>query len=351
MAETKKIRELDLITMAMIVIKEKKQLALYGFIGAVVGVLIALSIPKTYLSDTSLAPEFNSGSGMSLSGSLADLASSFGVDIGGGGKMDAIYPDLYPSIISSTDFLMDLYDVPVALMDDPSPRSYYHHIKKEAKFPFWYYPSIWMSELKAKMTAAEVGGEGNSLVVSKKDWEVIKQMRDMIICSVDRKSSVITIAVLDQDPLVAAAMADTVRQRLQDYIIAYRTNKAKLDIDYYTQLLSNAKIDYDKARDIYVHFADSHKSISTVSSRSENEALENDMQLKYSIYTQTSAMLKQAESKFQERMPAFTILQRPVTPMKPTNLPRSIVVLLFAFMGCAVCAVKILFFTTFRKDL
>lgn len=348
MNEQKKITEFDIIGMVLKVWKERKKVILWGFIGGVIGVVVAFSIPRFYVSETALAPEF-SGGGMSMSGSLAELASSFGVDLGGSGSMDAIYPDLYPSIISSTDFLMSLYDVPVSTMDNPEPRTYYYHVQKEFKFPFWDYPKVWFSQWKKRLLPPPGGGEGNNLVVSRHDWEMIRQFRDLVICSVDRKSSVISIAVCDQDPLAAAAIADTVRQRLQDYITEYRTNKALLDIEYYRNLLADAKQQYDSARIEYVKYADAHKTMNLVSYQARLEELENDMQLKYSIYTQTSTMLKQAEAKLQERTPAFTILQRPVTPMKPASMPRIVVAILWAMLGGAACAAKIIFFPSKNK--
>ncbi|MBP5764785.1 MAG: chain-length determining protein [Bacteroidales bacterium] len=348
MSEQKKIGEFDIIGMFLKVWQERKKVILYGFIGGVLGIIVAFCLPRYYVSETALAPEF-SGGGMSMSGSLADLASSFGVDLGNTTTMDAIYPDLYPSIISSTDFLMALYDVPVCTMKDPSPRTYVHHIRKELAFPFWDYPKIWFARWKKSLLPPPGGGEGNRLVVSRDDWETIRQLQDMIICSVDRKSSVISIMVCDQDPLVAAAMADTVRLRLQDYITGYRTNKAQLDIDYYTALLADAKLQYDSARMEYVRYADAHKTMNLISYQARLDELDNDMQLKYGIYTQTNTMLKQAEAKLQERTPAFTVLQRPVTPMKPSSMPRIVVAFLWAVLGGMICAARILFFPVLFK--
>lgn len=42
-----------------------------------------------------------------------------------------------------------------------------------------------------------------------------------------QKTSVISISVMDQDPMVAAILADTLQSRLQQYITEYRTKKQK----------------------------------------------------------------------------------------------------------------------------
>ena len=51
----------------------------------------------------------------------------------------------------------------------------------------------------------------------------------------------ITITVQDQDKLICATMADTARVKLQDFIIEYRTRKAKTDLDYYTKLTKRSQ--------------------------------------------------------------------------------------------------------------
>ena len=110
-------KEIDIIALAEKVIKNWKQLLLCISIGAVIGVIVALNTPKTYKAEVMLAPELNSG-GIGLNDNIADMASNFGIDLGSKSNMDAIYPELYPDVFASTDFLMGLFNVPVRLKDD-----------------------------------------------------------------------------------------------------------------------------------------------------------------------------------------------------------------------------------------
>ena len=77
----------------------------------VLAVIYAFSIPKEFTADTKLAPEFTSGNGL---GSLGGLASMAGIDLS---KMtaeeDALFPDLYPEIIQSTEFINNLLSMQV----------------------------------------------------------------------------------------------------------------------------------------------------------------------------------------------------------------------------------------------
>ena len=60
----------------------------------------------------------------------------------------------------------------------------------------------------------------------------------MITASVDKKTSITSITVTLQNPRVTAVVADSVVKKLQEYIINYRTFKAKEDCLYLEKLFS-----------------------------------------------------------------------------------------------------------------
>jgi capsule polysaccharide export protein KpsE/RkpR len=122
---------------------------------------------------------------------------------------------------------------------------------------------------------------------------------------VDKKTSVISITVTDQDPLIAALIADSAKQRLQTFITNYRTNKARNDLSYMEKLYNEAKEQYSRARQLYASYSDANQELLLESYKSKEEDLENEMQLKYNIYTQVTEQLQLAKAKVQERTPAF----------------------------------------------
>ena len=341
--ENIKTREIDVVAVFKVLLKQWRYLARFAAVGAVVGVIVALCTPKSFTASVTLAPEMNSG-GIGLSGNLADMASSFGIDIGGKSSVDAIYPELYPDIFATTDFLLSLYDVPVRLKEDDTVRKYIDHFKKDLKIPFWNYPKIWI----AQMLTPKEGNNGKNgardpFRLSKEDDQIIEGMRNSIICTVDKKTSVININVIDQDPLVAAIMADTLQRRLQLYITEYRTKKARNDYDFYKKLSQQLRLDYERSREIYTSYADANQGVQLQSLQVKIEELENNMQLKYDNYKNSLELMRQAHTKIQERTPAFVILERPLMPHKASSAPRALIVLLWIFLFVVVGAAKVLY--------
>lgn len=94
---------------------------------------------------------------------------------------------------------------------------------------------------KDTLQSKSKGTAMNAFQMSKKDYDLVQGLKQKITCNVDKKTEVITISVQDQDPLVSAIMADSVRQHLQNFIIQYRTNKARIDVQHYLKLTKDAK--------------------------------------------------------------------------------------------------------------
>lgn len=347
MDEQKKTKEIDVVAEAKKVLKEWKLLLKMMGVGAVVGIIVALATPKEYTANVVLAPEMSSG-GLGMSESLGNLASSFGIDLGSKTSADAIYPELYPEIFASTDFVLNLFSVPVRLKEDNSVKTYREHLLKDTKTPFWRYPMIWVKNLlKEKPKAGD--SKKDPFKISKEDDKLCEVIRGSISCLVDNKTSVITIGVQDQDPLVAAIMADTLQSRLQEYITNYRTKKARIDYDYYKKLYKESKAEYIKAQQLYASYSDANQDVMLQSFKAKTDNLENEMQLRYNTYNQMAAQLQVAQAKIQERTPAFTIIEKATMPHKASSTPRVLIVVLYMFLGCVVDSIWVCFARDFMK--
>ena len=144
---------------------------------------------------------------------------------------------------------------------------------------------------------------------------------------------VITINVTDQDPLIAATMADSVQERLQDFITDYRTRKARVDLAYSQKLYKEAEERYEKARRSSAASNDANRRVFLDRVRSEQVKLNNEMNLKYQAYSLVAEQLRLAEAKVQEETPAFTLLQPATVPVRKAGPARARTCLIFLFLA------------------
>lgn len=349
------VSEIDIIGMLQKVLRRWKLLCIYMLVGAVVGVVVALNTPKWFKANVVLAPELISGS-MGLSESLSDMASSFGLDLGGKGKqsMDAIYPQIYPDLFASTDFIIPLFSVNVVTKDGQK-KTYLDHLVQDLKIPFWQKPKLWVltavKKLKERNAAPGTTGIGkmNPFRLTEDEEQIVDMVRGSIGCQIDKKTNVINISIADPDPQVAAIMVDTLQVRLQAYITQYRTKKARADERYYTKLQQESKEAYLKAQKAYADFADSNQDAILASVRSQEDELENEMQLKFNVYSQIQTQVQQARAKVQEQTPAFTIIEKATVPNKPSSTPRSMILLLFVVLSACLHVVWVLIISPARQ--
>ncbi len=341
--EEKNNKEIDLFASISKILKGKKTVALFVLVFSIWGIIVALTNPKSYTSEVVLAPEMNTG-GIGLSESLSSMASTFGIDLGGKTAMDAIYPEIYPTVIVSSDFIISLLDVQVYLLNDSTQRSYYHHIANEQKKSLTgsIMGSI-MSLIPQKDEHAKNGNIINPTHLTTKQENVINTIKNNIKCIIDGKTRIITIGVTDQDPQVAQIIGDTVQKRLQSYIIKYRTKKANNDLNFYKKLQSKSYMEFKQAQQKYTNYVDAHRNIILSVAETKMEELENDMQSKFNIYNNFTMQVQQATAKVQEHTPAFTIIQKPVVPNRASSTPRSIIVLLYTIFGGIIGAGWVLF--------
>ena len=124
--------------------------------------------------------------------------------------------------------------------------------------------------------------------LSRKELQKIETLKNMIIVTVDKNTSMTSVTVTLQNPKVAAIVADSVVGKLQEYIITYRTSKAKEDCLYLEKLFKERQQEYYIAQKEYANYMDSHDDIILQSVRTEQERLQNDMNLAYQVYSQVS---------------------------------------------------------------
>ena len=311
--------------------------------------IYALSIPNYYQCTVKLSPEL---SGSRAAMGLSSLASSFGFNIGQGTAgmgTEALFPTLYPDLVNSTDFKTSLFNVPVTIEGNKKKgtpdrtMSYYDYLQDEQKSPWWSSviaaPFKALAWLLAPKDTDEVKPALNPFRLTKKQALIVKALDRKVVCDIDKKTMVISIQVTDQNPVIAATMADTVQQRLQDFITDYRTKKVKVDLDYYKKICEENKAKYEDARQRYSEFVDANQYIILQTVRQQQTDLENEMQFQYNAYSQIASQLIAAEAKVQEETPAFTRLQSATVPTQkagPSRAKMCLVFLFLAFIGTTV---------------
>lgn len=352
-----KEQEIDLMEYARKLWESRKTLLIASGIAAVLGVVIALTTPRQYTVTVTLAPE----SGKSGGGSLSGIASMLGM--GGfsmGSDADALNVMLYPNIVSSTPFILDLMDTPVKTIDEEQPDTtltgYLTEYTKKSlmstviSLPFKAIGGV-ISLFKAEEPEVTGPGTIDPFQLTKDQSKIAEGIKKLIVANVDKKTGITTVSVTMQDPMVAAMLTDTVLLKLKQYITKYRVSKAEDDCKYWENLNNQRRDEYYAKQKEYAEYVDANKNVVLQSVQIEQERLQNDMQLAYQVYSNVATQLQMARAKVQEAKPVFAIVEPASVPLKTSGTSRAMTVIGTIFLIVAGTAVWILFGKDFLSQL
>ncbi len=348
-------KEIDLVELFKQLLKRKKTIGIWCLVGFVLGIIIAFSIPKEYETSVTLAPEIN-GQGKT-SGNLGALAAMAGVR-NNSGDGDAVSPQMYPDILKSVPFSLSLLNIPLTDKEGKRKFTLAEYLENDTKSPWWSAimsaPGMILSALKSDDDEDETTGvetQGGPIRITKDESKLIKALDGCISSSVDAKTMVISISVRMQDPVVSAIVADSVVNRLKEFITQYRTNKAREDLRYAEKLNREAKEVYYAAQQRYANYLDTHEGIALYSARTMRDRLENETTLAFNVFNQTSQQVQVAKAKVQEVTPVYATIEPATVPLKPVA-PRKVMILAgFIFLAFVGACAWILFIQPFVQNM
>lgn len=329
--------EIDWMEILRKIIAIRKTLYKAAGVGVVLGIIIALSIPKQYTVTVTLSPEMG---GDKAGGGLASLASSFLGGAATSNSPDALNATLAPDIVTSTPFILELFNTRVQTLDGELDTTLVAYLD-EQKQPWWGYikaaPGMAIEAIKSLFTEEiDTASVLNPFQLTKEEYLKVKKLREVITADVDKKTAMTTVTVTLQDPKVTAIVADSVVGKLQQYIIDYRIKKAKEDCAYLEELYKERQQEYYQAQSKYAHYFDTNRNIAFQSVRAEQERLQNDMNLAYQVYSQVAQQLQVARAKIQEEKPVFAVVEPATVPLQPSGTSRKIIFIGIVFL--AVCS-------------
>lgn len=288
------------------------------------GIIYALLAREEFKAQGRILPEIQGKGGSGLS-QFAGLASLAGVDLNsvGGSGMDAVRPDLYPDVITSTPFYLKLLEIQVHTKENKKMtfEKYYHSVIEEGQEP--------EKELLEKYPVKVEG----IIVVNRLSEIRLKNLRERISAEIDSKSGVITITSKMPDPVVASEVAKFAMEYLMTYVKNYRTEKLRRDVDYLGKQVDNSRGKYYSTQEQKARYNDQFQDIRLQSADVKRERIESEYRLSSSFYNELLKKYEEAKFKLHQETPIFQVLEPPVVPVLNAEPRRVVIVLASLFLG------------------
>ena len=319
--------EIDLIELLKTVWNGRKQIIIISFVFVLVGISTALLLPVIYSSSTTF---INSQTESSSASGLSGVASLVGINLSGKSSGSEIPPTMYPQIGESVEFKRTLLD---SYIDE----------KGQVK----------LGDFLANYNSIEksVTENSNKLFISEFENELFDVMNDVISISVDQKAGFVTISANMPNSEYAANTCINAREILQKIIIDSRIKSAKQKLEYSEKQLASKRIEFEEIQNKLAYFNDSNINLVTSSVINERDKLEAEFQIINAVMIELSKQVEQRKLQVSEDTPVFSIVKEASMPVKRSSPKRTLVVLIFGFVGIIVSVFYILIKDPFKQIL
>jgi uncharacterized protein involved in exopolysaccharide biosynthesis len=328
-----------------------KRIIFYSLIASCfLGLIIGLVTPEKFTASVSFVPQI-SGQNQSAGG-LSGLAKLAGIDLGSISESDELSPYVYPLIINSIPFQLDLMHSPLNFTGFEKPFSIYKYlieINTPSFFSLLKKYTIGLPSLILKAFKKENDSQGFDLSGSKVIYKFTEQekqvsliLEEIINLNINEKDSYISLSSTFDQPLVTAQLTEKVMTLLQDHITQIKISKAKDNLSFLKERMKEKELGFKKVQQELVKFSDKNKDVTSVMSSMKQQNLQSEYSLAFGVYSELAKQIEQAEIQVKKDTPILTIVQPVEVPDKRSSPKRLLNLIILMFLSIIISSSWIL---------
>ena len=348
--------EIDLLELTKTIWNGRKTILKTILIAGIIGVIIALLSPKEYTATTTIVPQTSSST--SKLGGLSSLAAMAGFNLDNVTSGDILSPTVYPEIVSSVPFQMELMNTSFTVKSVNHPISLYEYYTEIAnkqlssligKYTIGL-PGVVISAIKGDSDQKTISENKGPIALTKKQEEVRKMIADQVTINLDSKQGFITLQAAFPEAMLSAQVADQARELLQKYITRFKIEKASDKLSFIEQRFEEKKKEFEKAQIRLASFSDQNKNVTSAVARTEESRLQGDYTIAMNVYNELAKQLEQAKIQVKEETPVFSILEPAMVPREKSKPKKLMIVAIWLFLG-VIIGTGMLFGKVYLKDI
>lgn len=314
--------------------QNRRTLYTSALIAFFIGIFFVIFTPRLYKTQVSLLAESSSNSAasglLSSLGGLSglDMGSLIGLDMGGSGSV-ALTPDLYPEVVKSTTFLIEILQQSIYLPKKDLTITVSDYLENYTKpnISAWGGFLLNLFNSKGEHNPIQPKVEGEPLSLSQNHIDLINALSDNIEIKVIKsgggltggESKIIKVSVELQDPYVSALIAEKVIASLKEYIINYHTSKAKKDLIFIEARYNEAQTRYYDTQKVLADYDDSNINVILATAHTKRNKLATENSLASNLYKGLAQKLEQSKILVQDRTPVFTVIEPAKIPLRKSK--------------------------------
>lgn len=169
--------------------------------------------------------------------------------------------------------------------------------------------------------------------LSKEEFEILKSIGESVSLSADVKEGTLTLTSTMPEAIAAAQLGQSALTMLQSYITKYKIEKAQDQLDFIQERFEVKKAEFEQAQINLAIFRDRNKFMSTAIAKTEEERLQSEYQITFSVYNELAKQLENAKIQVKEETPVLTVIEPITIPNEKSEPKRSMIVFIWVFLG------------------
>lgn len=319
------------------------------------GLIAALTMKRTYTVQTVMVPQLNSRQNNSL-GSLAAL---MGIDLGVQASTADLSPLVYPEIVNSVPYRLELMHTPLHYTKVDHPISMFDYAMGGYDKPsiFSYVlrytiglPGLIINAIRGPQPEIEYNvessGEGGEpvqrpIVVSVAEQKMLDVFGRVVALDVNKKEGFITLIVNGSEPIQTAELAMKAQNLLQEELTRHRVEKSESELKYVQERFEEIKKENDYYQEQLAAINDRSQGFTGTRDRIERDRIQAKYNVSNAIFNELAKQLEQAKMQVKKDTPVYAVIQPVTIPMKPSNSRAKKLIVWTFFGGIVGCGIVI----------
>jgi uncharacterized protein involved in exopolysaccharide biosynthesis len=328
--------EIDLKDLILPIWAARKQIFIIATICGILGGVVGFLTPATYTASSTFLPQTTqSGAG----GSLGGLAALAGINLNAPMAGGDIPPSMYATVLASEPFRKGILDSKILVNGDSvNYRSYLENQPESVLGIIQEYsiglPGKLIGLFSSKEEEKQKEDETNGLQpLSNKEYGLLKAVSRKVNIVNDKKEGVITISVVESNPIVAAQVTKVTEKVLQDWIREHKIKNAKAQYDFISKQFEGKQKEFFFIQDQLAGYMDRNQSILSASYLTRLQRLQAEFDLVNTVYSELAKQKEQAAIQLSKDTPTFSVLDPVKVPKEKTGPRRSFYFFVSFFLG------------------
>ena len=330
---------IDIIALLQSIWTGKKLILKTVLVFMILGLFIAVLSQNEYTASTTIVPQSSSEK---PGGSIGGLAALAGINLGSVGQQSSISPTLYPQILTNISFQKELLETLITIEGQDNKityKEYYTNVYSPSvlssikKYTIGL-PGVLIGLLKSDKTSNEESKNNDSLLqITEDDKKLIELLLEQLSMEVNDKDGYIGLSTTMPEPRAAAELTQKAQELLEQYVIDFKIEKSSSELDFIKNRYQEKEQEFQKIQQKLAVYTDRNQNVNSARAKMELMLLQSEYDLAYGVYSELAKQLETQELKVKEDTPIFTILQPVFVPLEKTGPKRSLILIIYTFLG------------------